>query len=227
MKRVWLILAAMLGLAATAMPASADVQYTLNCSGNAANCGAGNNNFNFGTVTLSTPNGLTSVHVVVQLAAGYRFSSTNNDDAFYWNAPTFALNNNQNITNLTSTFDSNGVQNNGTRNAGSYFNTGGFDYFVERDNSGGSPTSLSFDVTRTGGLTLGDFNEKNGDNAGAYFFAAQIRTTTAFSSLFWVASNKAGVRVPEPGTMTLSIAALGGLMGLAMLQRRRKLVRAA
>jgi len=225
MKRVWLILAAMLGLAATAMPASADVQYTLNCSGNAADCGAGNNNFNFGTVTLSTPNGLTSVHVVVQLASGYRFSSTNNDDAFYWNAPTFALNNNQNITNLTSTFDSNGLQNNGVRNAGSYFNTGGFDYFVERDNSGGSPTSLSFDTTRTGGLTLADFAQ--GNDGGVFYFAAQIRTTASGSNLFWVASNKAGVRVPEPATMTLSIAALGGLMGLAILQRRRKLVRAA
>ena len=225
MKRFWLILAAMLGLAASAVPASADVVYTFNCSGSAANCGAGNNNFNFGTVTLSTPVA-NSVHVVVQLASGYRFGGSNNDDAFYWNAPTFAMNNNQNITNLTGTFDSTGVQNNGTRNAGSYFNTGGFDYFVERDNSGGSPTSLSFDVTRTGGLTLTNFAETNGDNAGVFYFAAQIRTTVNNSSLFWVASNKAGVNIPEPGTMTLSIAALGSLMGLVMLQRRRKLARA-
>ena len=220
MKRVWLIFAAILGLAATAMPASADIQYTLNCSGSAANCTGANANFNFGTVTLSTPNGLTSVHVVVQLANGYSFGNTNNQDSFYWNT---TASGNQTLSNLTSTFDSNGSQANGSYAAGSYFSTGGqnFDFFVERDNNNVLPTSLSFDVTRTGGLTLANF--ATGNDGGVYYFAAQIRTA-ASSTMFWVASNKAGVRVPEPATWLMFFAAMAGL---TLLYRRRKLVRAA
>jgi MYXO-CTERM domain-containing protein len=42
-----------------------------------------------------------------------------------------------------------------------------------------------------------------------------------------VASNTAGVKVPEPGTWTLSIAGMAGLAGLVMLQRRRKWARVA
>lgn len=217
MKRFWLILAAMLGLAATAIPASADVQYTLNCSGNAANCGAGNNNFNFGTVTLSTPSA-GNVHVVVQLASGYSFGNTNNQDSFYWNTNLSGSGSAETLSNLTSTFDSNGAQSNGSYNAGSYFNTGGFDFFVERDNNNVLPTSLSFDVTRSGGLTLANFASTNGDGAGVYYFAAQIRTT-ASSTMFWVASNKAGVNIPEPATWALFFAAMAGL---TVLYRRRK-----
>lgn len=220
MKRFWLILAAMLGLAVQAVPASADVVYTLNCSGSAANCSGANANFNFGTVTLSTPSA-GNVHVVVQLAGTNRFSASNNTDSFYWNT---SASGNQIISNLTSTFDSNGSQSNASSglDAGSYFNTGSFDFFVERDNSGGTPQSLSFDVTRSGGLALADFANGNG-SSGVFYFAAQIRTT-ASSTLFWVASNKAGVTVPEPATWMLFFAVMAGL---TMLYRRRKLARAA
>ena len=220
MKRFWLILAAMLGLAVSAMPASAAIQYTLNCSGNAANCGAGNNNFNFGTVTLSD-NGGGSVDVTVQLASGYRFGG-NGVDSLYWNT---SASGNQTLSNVTSGFGPTGSQANSSYAAGSYFSTGStnFDFMVERSNNSGAPTLLSFDVTRTGGLTLADF--ATGNDGGAFYFAAQIRTTDN-TTLFWVASNKAGVDIPEPATMTMSIAALASLMGLAMLQRRRKLARA-
>jgi hypothetical protein len=230
MKRVWLILAVFLGLAMQAVPASADVVYTLNCNGNSANCGAGNNNNNFGTVTLSTPVA-NKVHVLIQLASGFRFGNGNDaSTALLWNT-TFTSNSNENITAMSnSDFSPTGAISNSSYSAGSYFGAG-YDFRVERtnNNNNSTVTALSFDVTRQGGMTLGPLNfaEFNNDNGGAYFFAAQIRTTQSGSDLFWVASNKAGVKVPEPGTMTLSIAALGGLMGLAMLQRRRKLARAA
>src|SRR5689334_12997915 len=97
MKRIGLILAAILGLAVQAVPASAAIQYTLNCSGNAANCNAGNNNFNFGTVTLSDLGG-GNVNVSVVLASGFRFGG-NNDDTFYWNT---LASGNQTLSNVTS-----------------------------------------------------------------------------------------------------------------------------
>ena len=48
MKQFWLILSVFLGLASTAVPASADIQWTLNCSDTP--CTGSNANNNFGTV---------------------------------------------------------------------------------------------------------------------------------------------------------------------------------
>ena len=62
-----------------------------------------------------------------------------------------------------------------------------------------------------------------GNDGGVFYFAAQIRTT-ASSTLFWVASNQAGVSIPEPATWMLVFAAMAGL---TVFYRRRKLARAA
>src|ERR1044071_491756 len=52
MKQFWLILTVFLGLASTAVPASADIQWTLSCS--AAPCTGSNANHNYGTDRKST-----------------------------------------------------------------------------------------------------------------------------------------------------------------------------
>ena len=83
MKRVWFILAAFLGLAVSALPASAAIQYSLSCS--TAACTAAGGSINYGTVTL-TPSGSGSsakVTVSVSLAAGYRFARQRRSGALF------------------------------------------------------------------------------------------------------------------------------------------------
>jgi len=215
MKRFWLFLATFLGLAIMAVPASAAMQYTLNCTTVAC---SGGGSGNYGTVTLTDNSGV--IHVNVALASGYQFGA-NNTAALLWNGLT---NDTLVVSNLTSGFGSTGSNANGSYTAGTPFNaSGAFDYKILRSNSAGSPAALSFDVTKTGGLTLANFATVN--DGGVYYFATQIRTTSS-ATLFYVASNLAGVKVPEPGTITMSIAGLMGLVGFAVLQRRRKQVSA-
>jgi hypothetical protein len=215
MKRFWLILATALGLATQAVPASAGVQYTLNCT-TVACTGAGSGNY--GSVTLTDIGG-GSINVSVSLSSGYQFGA-NNTNALLWNgltADTLV------VSNVTSGFGPIGNNANASY-AASPFTTATqlFDYKIQRSNSSGAPTALSFDVSKTGGLTLANF--ATGNDGGVYYFASQIRTTSS-STLFYVAANQAGIAVPEPGTLTMSIAGLMGLVGFAMLQRRRKLAR--
>jgi MYXO-CTERM domain-containing protein len=71
-------------------------------------------------------------------------------------------------------------------------------------------------------------------NAGGYYWAMDIGyacTTSAngkadCGSRTGVVAANSFVKVPEPGTWTMSIAGLAGLTGLTALRRRRKLVRA-
>lgn len=219
MKRFWLILATSMGLAAMAVPASAAVQYTLNCNG-VATCSG-----NYGTVSLTQSGavGSESIHVVVSLASGFTFDA-NNTHSLLWNGLT---NDTLTVTNLTGNASAFGVVAGGANGAiaASPFTTSTqlFDYAIDRSNNSGSPTSLSFDVTKTGGLTLANF--ATGNDGGVYFFASAIHQNSNNTN-FFVASNQAGITVPEPGTVTMSIAGLMGLVGFAMLQRRRKLARA-
>jgi hypothetical protein len=218
MKRFWPILATVLGLAIQAVPASAAVQYTLNCNA-VATCSG-----NYGTVTLTQSGapGSQSVHVVLSLASGFTFGG-NNTHSLLWNGLT---NDTLTVTNLAgnaSAFNVVGSGANGSY-AASPFTTATqlFDYEIDRSNSSGSPTSLSFDVTKTGGLTLANF--ATGNDGGVYFFASYIHQNSNNTN-FFVAANQAGITVPEPGTWTRSIAGLMGVAGLVMLQRRRKLAR--
>jgi hypothetical protein len=236
MKRIWLILAAVLGLAATSIPASADIQYTLNCS--ADPCTGGNAGHNYGSVTLKQLGSGTvadpyHVQVTVALAAGEVFLTTGSHSGFVWN-----LQGSHTLQSITITSATASLFNNPSLTAGSHadspFTSGGlgnFEYAISNKNtagSGGISGSLIFDIKQSGGLLLTDslFNA----NAGGYFFVADIGQGCTFSSDKWncastgsVASNK---RIPEPGTMGLSIVALAGLTGLVMLRRRRQLVRA-
>ena len=221
MKRFWLILAAMMGLAASALPASAAVVYTLNCT-TVACTGGGFGNYGTVTLTQSGAVGAEKVNVSVSLASGYRFGS-NGNPALYFNGAT-------NDTLTMSAFSSVGGGNfgatasgaNGSRNA-SPFSTDilGFcistcwDYGTQRTNNSGTPTGFSFDVIKAGGLTLANFTDNDG---GGFFFAADIRTL-ASSTLFWVAAKG----IPEPATWALFFAAMAGL---TVLYRRRKLARA-
>src|SRR5260221_11252563 len=85
MKRIGLILAACLGLAATSVPAFADLQYTLNQGGSLLPTPG-----NYGTVTLHQLGSGTvpdpyHVRVTVQLAAGEVFLTTGSHSGFTWN----------------------------------------------------------------------------------------------------------------------------------------------
>jgi hypothetical protein len=232
MQRLWLILAAVLGLAAMTVPASADLQYTLNCSGDP--CTGASGGQNFGTVTLAT-GAAGHVTVTVALASAYSFPFfTGSGYALVWsfnsgnaatpaetitpqgaNAGDFTVNGGANGAFPASPF---------TKNANSCSGTNGpscFDYSVSHDVFT-SDNKLVLDVTKSGGLVLSNFVT----NTMGYIFAAEIARNDSPFNTFYVASNQAGVTVPEPGTLTLSIAGLAGLAGL-MLQRRRKLARAA
>ena len=226
MQRLSLILAAVLGLAAMTVPASANLQYTLNCK--VEPCSGVNATNNFGTVTLAT-GAAGHVVVTVQLLATEKFA--NAGFALVWNilpssnltvalqganSGNFSTQNSANAGNLypASPFTKNANNCNGA-NAASCF-----DYAI--GHTTGTDNSLVFDVTKIGGLALTDFVT----NTLGFTFASNIQLTNN-NDLRYVGSNADPVRVPEPGSLPLSVAGLAGLMGLVMLQRRRKLARAA
>jgi hypothetical protein len=221
MKRLGLILAALLGLAAQAVPASADMVYTLNC--NAAPCA--NPNQNYGTVTLQTVSS-TQVRVTVDLAApgavaGETFATSGAGYAIAWDVtgdPSLTSVTINALTPNPSHFSVLSFASGGDYKAAPFTsgaNGNGFNYAI--DHTSGTDTKLVFDVTLGTGLVLTNFI-KNPN----YFFAADISIQ---GNTFNVASNRTPLTVPEPGSLTLSIAGLAGLTGLIMLQRRRKLVR--
>jgi hypothetical protein len=214
MKRFWLILAAMVGLAASAMPASAAVVYTLNCT-TVACTGGGFGNYGTVTLTQSGAVGAEKVNVSVSLASGYTFSGSNNTLTLLYNG---ATNSTLSMSAFTSGFGATASGANGSRIASPFsFDISGFcisgcfDYGTQRSNSTGTPSAFSFDVTKTGGLTLANFTDNDG---GGFFFAARIKTSS--SGLFWAAAKG----IPEPATWALFFAAMAGL---TVLYRRRKL----
>jgi hypothetical protein len=238
MKRFWLILAAFLGLVTTAVPASADLVFTLNNGGSLSPTTTGN----FGTVTLSDKGtGVNAyVRVDVELKPGSSFVGTGAGYAITWNiagspSPTLKVagDNGSGTFNtgvaLPSTFvlQAQGAQPYyalGGQTFGSppFMNSG--EYAIDRNtsgNSGPTVTSLIFDVTKTGGLTLSNFIAPNGVYFTADIFLAGCTGNGCTGN---VAATGPGVRVPEPQTWLLFFA---GLLGLTLLQRRRKLARIA
>jgi len=225
MKRFWFVLAALLGLAVQAVPASADMVYTLNCNG--APCTGGAAGHNYGTVTLQTVSS-TKVRVIVDLAApgaaaNEKFASSAAGYAIAWDITGDPALTNVTINSATPNASHFSVQSfaAGGNYKASPFTSGangnGFNYAI--DHTSGTDTKLVFDVTLSTGLALGNFI-KNPN----YFFAVDISIS---GNTFNVAANQPGVKVPEPGTWTLSIAGMAGLAGLVMLQRRRKWARVA
>jgi hypothetical protein len=218
MKRFWLILATLLGLAATSIPASADLVYTLDVDSDFST------GHNFGTVTLSQAAGnTTNVTVTVQLnttIAGIGFANTTAGYAIAWDlnggVPDLIA-----INAATPNPSSFAVQ----TTSGSYFgdykgspftsgaNGNGFNYAIDYTGATGTSNNLLvFDVTRSAGLALSDFIGNPN-----YRFAVDIITTAG-------GTRNVAVRVPEPRTWALFFA---GLVGLTVLRRRRKLAKAA
>ncbi len=217
MKRFWLILFAMLGLAVQAVPASAAIQtFYLNCNTNA--CATTSTLYGTVTLTESGSGGSAKVTVSVSLQPNYTFSGSNNVSSFLYNSGAATVTMSNFVGgNFNATSNTNGAI------VASPFSTSVqalcflstcFDYGVQKSNSSSQPASLAFDVTKSGGMTIADFQDNDG---GGYYFAAQIRTV-ASSTLFWVAA-----KAPEPATWAMFFAALAGL---TVLYRRRKLARA-
>jgi hypothetical protein len=223
MKRVLLILAAFLGLAAQAAPASANmVTYTLNCDSVA--CGSPTN---YGTVTLDDMSNSGTVRVTVALAPN-TFAGTGAGYAINWNILGTALDSSPALTTTLSPTAVAGYNpshfdimdsTNGTKTYKASPFSSDWEYAIDYNQNGGNASNdskLIFDVTKTGGLVLTDFVPLNG-----FMFAVDI-WQSANGPTFVVAAKV----VPEPQTWLLFIAGLAGLTALVMLGRR-KLARAA
>ena len=231
MKRFWLILAASLGLAATALPASADVTYTLNCGANPCSTTG-----NYGSVTLHQTSAST-VTVTVDLttaATTETFAGTGAGYAITWNItsdPTLSAVNitSANAANFTvqdfDPSDHSPPAPNYQRYKASPF-TGGscsfndascqmyaIDYNI--NGSGGSDNKLVFDVTLSSGLSIANFIA----NSAGYLFTVDISGGPCSPTC------NVAAKVPEPATWLMFFAGLAGLT--FMMQRRRKLARAA
>ena len=240
MKKFWLILVAFVGLAATAVPASADLQYTLNCKVSPCSGAAANNNF--GTVTLHQT-ASNKVTVTVQLVVGQdKFAGTGAGYAINWDlAGVTGANPIRSVTGISVATNPGNFAVKGFNFAAAGYKrykaspfTGGscgkdtascFEYAIDYGPNGstGNDTKLVFDVTTSSALALTDFIA----NPAGFRFAADISTVPGGCTgacTFVVASNGAGATVvPEPQTWLLVIA---GLIGLPLLQRRRKPARA-
>jgi hypothetical protein len=227
MKRFWLILVAMLGLAVSVAPASADVVYTLAKGGSAFPTPG-----NYGTITLHQVGTGTSayVQVTVQLKNGAHFQGGGAGYAIAWNLKnnptlhdvnsskkgvTIETANTPNSSNFAVQNYTSGQQYKAAPFTSSYTN---FMYAIDYTKSGstGSDTKLVFDVyNKNVGVQISDFIP----NSGGYMFAVDI----------WDDINNCGVTtgnvaaIPEPGT---SLLLLAGLIGVPLLYRRRKLARA-
>lgn len=238
MKQLFLVAAAVLGLAATAAPASANLQYTLNCSANPCSTSG-----NYGTVTLHQVGTGASAYVTVavKLAPNEVFASTGAGYPIAWNIAGNPTLSSITVTSANASFftpqfaDPTDTTNPApvySRYKASPF-TGGscgpttascFDYAIAGNWSGTNhfETGLIFDVKKSGGLLLSDFAA----TSNGYYFSADIGTCTTSggqtrcSNTFTVASNTHPVPVPEP--LTLSLFGLG-FAGTVALRRRKKI----
>src|SRR6266404_1234482 len=202
MRRFWLILGACLGLAATAVPASANLQYTLN---NDSNNGAILPGHNFGTVTLHQVNS-TTVQVTVSVSnEGVGFANTGAGYAISWD-----ITGNPSLTSVTidpltpqptdfhvETFTS------GQGYTASPFTSGanGNDFQYAIDFTGATNAHenlLVFDVTLSTGLLLTNFIGNP-----TYVFAADVLGTGTNGVARDVAASGAPITVPEPKTWLL------------------------
>jgi MYXO-CTERM domain-containing protein len=239
MKRFWLILTVFLGLASTAVPASADIVWTLNQGS------LGPSGTVYGTVTAHQFGTGSSAYVEVTISLASTATTKNYlmasgaHTGIDWDMSI--------VPGAVTVVSSVSPHSDPTKFTvqplnGSYADqpftsgqNGNFNYAITpKANSGGkaTETSIVFDLTKTGGLTLTDslFTA----NAGGYYWAVDIgyACTTASNgkpdcgSRTGIVAANSYVKVPEPGTWTMAIAGLAGLTGLMALRRRRKLARA-
>jgi hypothetical protein len=222
MKRFLMGLAVFAGMAGLAAPASANiVNYTLNCSSVA--CASPTT---YGTVSLN--DGITAGHVVVTVSlAPNTFAGTGAGFAINWNIVTTggdpapplttvlgAATGGYNPSHFTIMDNTDGTKTYMASPFGS-----NWEYAIDYNQNGGNAgndTKLVFDVTKSGGLALTDFQANNG-----FMFAVDIWQATN-GPTFVVAA-----KVPEAQTWLMFFAGLAGLTALVVMQRRREFVRAA
>jgi len=228
MKRFGLILAAFLGLAATVVPASADIVYTLSNGGNILPTPG-----NYGTVTLSqTAAQLTAgtIQVKIDLLPTERLLTTGSHDGII-----FSLTGSPDLTSIT-VVSANASGFTVKPLGGAYSDSpflGPFEYAIAWNGNGAgsaTETSITFDLNFGSSLALTP--NLIALTSGTYFAVDIGRGCTTKDGKTNCAATGPiatgpGTQVPEPGTVTMSIAGLMGLVGFAMIQRRRKLVRAA
>lgn len=224
MKRFWLILAAFLGLAVTAVPASADIVYSLSNGGGILQTPG-----NYGTVTVSQFASDT-IRVKIDLLPTERFVTTGSHGGIV-----FSLTGNPNLTSINvasgnaSMFT---VQPLGGGYSDSPF-LGPFEYAISWNGNGASnasETSITFDLKFGSNMLLSPtlFQQVSG-----VYFAVDIgtgcssqtnnkgETKTSCAATGAIASGPP-TQVPEPGTVSMSIAGLMGVAGLVVLRRRRQ-----
>jgi len=225
MKRFLLAFAILAGLAATTVPASADLVYTLNVDSDLST------GHDFGSVTLHQDSGnTTTVTVTVQLNLvnlGIGFANTGAGYAVAWDLTSGVVPTSIGINAATPNPGVFTVATTGGNFLGSYtaspFTSGAngnpFNYAIDYTGATGpSNNQLIFDVTRTAGLALSNFIGNP-----SYFFAVDIITSTGATRNV-AAGLVPTTQIPEPQAWALFFA---GLIGLAVLQRRRQTARAA
>ena len=233
MKRIWLVLATFLSLAATVVPASVDFVWTLNQGS------LGPSGTVYGTVTAKQigTGSTASVEVTIALASTPTTKNwliaTGQHKGITWNMSvtpdTLSIANNASPNGNPNNFTP--LAFNGSYTNSPFSNSGNFSYAItpKASNGGsGTETSITFDLTKTGGLSLTDglFTA----NSGGYYWAVDIGWNCKTSSNgkpdcgnnTGVVASNSYVKVPEPGTVSMSIAGLMGLVGFAVLQQRRR-----
>jgi hypothetical protein len=242
MKRFWLILAAFSGLAMTAAPASADVQWTLNQGGS-----LGPNNVTYGTVIAKQKGTGTSqyVEVTITLAGNNYFIASGSHSGIAWDMSVTpdTITAASIVSGNASAFTPrplNGSYDDQPFTSGA---NGNFNFAITPvAGSGGAGTeqTITFDLTKSGvGLALtnivGHLNTLFTPNNGGYFWAVDIGLNCSGSPGSLSCAGGTGVVaakgdptifVPEPGSWTMSFAGLAGLSALMMVRRRRKQARA-
>lgn len=195
-----------------ATPAHADLTSVLNAS---TCCGSGP----FGTVTVKDISS-TEVQLMLSLDPGYNFASTGAGGkvAFGFNISDSAT---ATIKNVTSPFDSAGAQTITADPAkGSYDESIQCDSALSSNCKGGlqssAPTSFTFDIVDTGGITDADF----GKNANGYYFYADIGNSSG-TGVASASSTSPLSSVPEPASLFLFATLLAGMV-LSLTSRRSK-----
>ena len=221
--------------ALAAIPAMADIQYSLTSDHCTSGCSGGGNP-PFGTVTLHD-NGGGSVHVTVSLLNGNKFVNTGFDASFMFNLVNNPVITVSNVSSNWSLDDLDGGNANSTAAATgsniSFDGLGNFDYGMVctgcgNGGGGGINGPLTFDVAASG-LTLASFAENSRNNQGTidpngFVFGADILSGTT-GQTGPVGASGPGTQctdcqqgnVPEP----TSIALLGGILVFTARRIRR------